>query len=355
MARKQTLGYVQLEWTCPNCNTRNKGGVKTCASCGAAQPENVQFERAAEEKLIAVEDAKSAAVGPDIHCGFCGARNPGGAATCSQCGGDLKEGKARASGQALEAAAKPTVMICTNCGAENPSTQTMCGKCGAPLPRAAQAPAPVSFSAPMGGGPSPAAPAKPAKKPNWLLLGGIAGALLLCCVLGVFLLVFPSSSVKATVSDVYWQTSVPVQEQREVHHSEESGSAPSDAYNVSCRTDTTSVCEQKTIDQGNGYAEVVEECHDESADYCSYDVMEWQTIQDYPLEGYDSFPQYAEPTFSADQRLGAASETLTVTLDSEKGQLTYTPDSVTEFQQFEPGSVWTVKLNALGGIVSVDR
>ncbi|MBI5298133.1 MAG: zinc ribbon domain-containing protein [Chloroflexi bacterium] len=355
MARKQTLGYVELEWICPNCNSRNKGRDKTCASCGAPQPENVKFERAADEKLIAAAEAKAAVVGPDIHCGFCGTRNPGNAVTCSQCGGDLKEGQARAAGQELAAAAKPTVVTCTNCGTENPSTQTMCQKCGSPLPRAGQAAAPVSFSAPMGGTAAPSAPAKPAKKPNWLLLGGIAGVLLLCCVVGLFAFLFPSSSVQATVTDVYWQTSVPVQEQREAHYSNEQGSPPGDAYNVSCHTETTSVCEQKTIDKGNGYAEVVEECHDESTDYCSYDVKEWQTIQTYPLEGYDLFPQYASPDIFSGQRLGSASETFTVTFDSDKGVLSYNPGSAGEFQQFDFGSVWTIKLNALGGIVSVGR
>ena len=75
MARKRTLGYVQLEWTCPNCNSRNPGGVKSCQNCGAPQPENVQFERTADEKLITDEkEIKAAAAGPDIYCGFCGTR-----------------------------------------------------------------------------------------------------------------------------------------------------------------------------------------------------------------------------------------------------------------------------------------
>ncbi len=356
MARKQTLGYVQLEWTCPNCNTRNKGGVKTCVNCGAPQPENVQFERAADEKLISeAEAAKTGAIGPDIHCGFCGTRNPGNAVTCSQCGGDLKEGKARAAGRELQAAAALTTVICTNCGAENPSAKTMCEKCGSPLPRAA---APVSFSAPMGGSAAPAAavnPAKPAKKPNWLLLGGIAGVLLLCCIVGVFLFAFPSKTIQATVADVSWQTSVPLQEQREVRHNDEQGSAPSDAYDVSCHTETKQVCEQKTIDQGNGYGKVVEECHDENTDYCSYTVTEWQAIQTYTLDGQDLFPQYSSPSISAGQRTGSPSETLNVVFDSNNGQITYTPGSVDEFQQFEPGSTWTLKLNALGGVVSVSQ
>jgi membrane protease subunit (stomatin/prohibitin family) len=352
MARKQTLGYVELEWTCPNCNSRNRGRDKTCTNCGAPQPENVKFERAADEKMIAAADAKAAAVGPDIHCGFCGTRNPGDAATCSQCGADLKGGKARVAGQEMAAAANAAAVTCTNCGAEKPPTRAMCAKCGAPLPSAA---APVSFAAPTGGSVAPSAPAKPARKPNWLLIGGIAFVLMVCCVAGLWAFLAPSSSVQATVTDVYWQTSVPLQAQQEVRYNDEAGNPPGDAYDVSCRTETKSVCEQKTIDQGNGYAKVEEVCHDESSDYCSYTMLEWKTVQTYPLEGYDLFPQYASPSFGSGERLGTASETFTVTFDSSKGTLTYNPGSADEFGQFAPGSEWTLKLNAFGGIVSVSQ
>jgi len=52
MARKRTLGYIQNEWTCPNCDTRNKGGVKTCENCGAPQPENVHlFDSASGSRI----------------------------------------------------------------------------------------------------------------------------------------------------------------------------------------------------------------------------------------------------------------------------------------------------------------
>jgi len=40
-----------------------------------------------------------------------------------------------------------------------------------------------------------------------------------------------------------------------------------------------------------------------------------------------------------------------MTQDGE--QKTYTPSSVSEFQQFDIGSTWTLKMNALGGIRSV--
>lgn len=348
MARKRTLGYIQLEWTCPNCSTRNPGSVKTCTSCGAPQPENVQFEQPAENKFVTDEKAIEAArAGADIHCGFCGTRNPANATVCSQCGGDLKEGKARQAGRVMQATQPGAkTVICTNCGTENPAAEQRCVKCGSPLPRPVQA----SLAA---GKSSAQAAAK--KKPNWLMLGGIGGALLLCCLAVLFLFVFPAASVQGTVTNVHWKTYVPVQEQREVHYSDERGSPPSDAYNVSCRTETQQICEQKTVDKGNGYAEVVEECRDESVDYCSYDVQEWQTIQTYTLEGNDLFPAYADPNLSVGQRLGSQSQEFTVYFDTKKGQITYMPESVHEFQQYEIGSVWTLKLNAVGSVLSVGR
>jgi hypothetical protein len=350
MAERKSKGFIQLEWECPNCNTRNPGPEKTCASCGAPQPDNVQFVRPAEQKVVTDENAvKAAQAGADIHCGFCGTRNPATATVCSQCGGDLKEGKARQAGRVLEPAqAAPKTVVCKNCGTENPSANTICSKCGVPLPRAV-----VERPVPVMAAPGTAA-VKP-KKTNWLLLGGIGGVLLLCCIAALFVFVFPSSSVQATVTDVQWQTSVPVQEQEEVRYTDKQGSAPSDAYDVSCRTETERICEQKEVDRGNGYAEVVEECHDESTDYCSYTVTEWQTIQTYTLDGDDLHPVYSSPNISSDQRLGSASEDLTVYFDTEDGPKTYSPGNVDEFQQFQPGTVWTLKMNAVGAVLDVSQ
>ena len=55
MARKESKGFVQLEWVCPNCDGRNPGPLKTCQNCGAPQPDNVQFHRAADEKIVTDE------------------------------------------------------------------------------------------------------------------------------------------------------------------------------------------------------------------------------------------------------------------------------------------------------------
>lgn len=349
MARRRTLGYIQNEWTCPNCGTRNKGAIKTCENCGAPQPENVQFELPSEGKFVTDEEQiKSAQAGADIHCPFCGTRNPAAAKTCSQCGGDLVEGKARQAGRVMQAPPPPSqVLKCANCGTENPGSSTVCSNCGSPLPRTAPLQAAPAVGMKL---PKPAA-----GKTNWLLIGGILGVLALCCIAAIALFALPSRSVQATVTDVRWETSVPVQEIRAVSYSNESGSPPSDAYNVSCYDDSREVCEQRTIDRGNGYSEVVEDCHIETEQYCSYTVDEWKTIQTYTLQGNDLRPLYESPSIAGDQRLGSGSEELVVTFSTADGeQETYSPDTVSEFQQFAIGSTWELKMNALGSVVGVE-
>ncbi len=353
MGRRRTLGYIQNEWTCPNCSTRNKGGTKTCENCGAPQPENVQFELGADQKFVTdQEQVKAAQAGADIHCGFCGTRNPATAETCSQCGGDLKEGKARESGRVMQSPPpQPKVVTCTRCGIENPGANPTCSNCGAPLPKAHAAPA--SAPAPK---PATGIPLKPAAQPkqNKMLIGLILGALAICCVVGAIVFLLPSQSVEATVTDVYWQTSVPVQEIQAVSYSNERGNPPSDAYDISCTTKNEETCTQKTVDKGNGYSEVVEECTTDSVQYCDYTIDEWKTIQTYTLEGNDLYPVYESPNYSSDQRLGPQSEEFSVTFSTERGNKTYKPDSVSEFQQFEMDSIWTLKLNLLGGVVGVE-
>src|SRR5688572_3556814 len=237
--QRRSKGFVKLEWICPNCESRNPGPEKTCQNCGAPQPENVKFERAVVENIISDEQSiKAASAGADIHCGFCGTRNPATAVTCSQCGGDLKEGKARAAGQVMQAKPpQPKSIVCANCNFENKGTATTCEQCGAPLPKKNVSQENVAKPQPVAG------LEQKRKRPNWLLFGGIGAFLILCCVAILFLFVLPSKTVEGTVTNVYWQTSVPVQEIRAVNHSNESGSPPSDAYNVSCYTDSQEVCE----------------------------------------------------------------------------------------------------------------
>ncbi|MGB7874375.1 MAG: zinc ribbon domain-containing protein, partial [Anaerolineales bacterium] len=148
MARK-SKGFIELEWTCPNCETRNKGFDKSCVNCGAPQPENVQFEAPAEKKFVSDEKADELRErSADIHCGFCGTRNPSTAKTCSQCGADLSEGEARQAGREIDmSAGKLEPVTCSNCGTVNPGININCQECGATLPRPTKPGPPVAASA----------------------------------------------------------------------------------------------------------------------------------------------------------------------------------------------------------------
>ena len=240
----KSVGFIKMEWTCPNCNTRNPGPVKTCQSCGAPQPENVKFEMGADQSLVKDEkDIQQAEKGADIHCGFCGTRNPGDAKTCSQCGGDLKEGMKRQAGQEIDrGATKAEPFTCPNCGFKNPTSTGNCAQCGAPLGSKI---------------PPPAAPSKGLSRGKLIgIIAALIACLVLCGVVAALFLV-PSKSINATVDSVHWQTVANVEEVQAVRHNDESGSAPSGAYDVSCDDKSKEVCSDKTIDKGNGYAEVV--------------------------------------------------------------------------------------------------
>ena len=140
---------------------------------------------------------------------------------------------------------------------------------------------------------------------------------------------------------------------RAVHYSNESGSPPSGAYDVSCHDESHEVCQERVVDQGNGYGEVVQDCHDETQQYCSYTVDEWETIQTYTLEGEDSarcMRSRASPRASA---WGTKRSTYTVVFNTESGQKRYSPSDAGGILPVQIGSSWTLSLNAVGAILDV--
>ena len=123
MAKKK-LGYVELEWTCPVCDTRNPGSRRVCSGCGSPQPDDVSFEAPAQSELISnQEEVERAQSAPDIHCPYCDARNPAGAQTCKQCGGELTGGDQRETGEVVgsfgPSSAAP--VLCPACDTPNPA------------------------------------------------------------------------------------------------------------------------------------------------------------------------------------------------------------------------------------------
>ncbi len=358
---KETVGYVELEWTCKRCGNKNPGTVKTCKTCGAAMEAADQFELAADQELI-TDEAKlaKAKAGPDIHCAFCGTRNPGDARVCKQCGADLTQGKARETGQvvgALQTGPVPDI-TCPYCGTVNPGKAKKCKQCGSTLVKQ-PAPAPV---------PPPAARPQPAVNSRvWLL---IVGAVILLCVLAAVFFVRQGSRTEtatATVTGVSWQRTLPILGLIPVVRETWEDQIPAGSQAGQCSDRVRSVQDspapnaQKVcgtpyvVDQGSGVGEVVQDCEYEVYDaWCTYTTTEWAVVDTLVTQGRDLQPEWPATRLDNNQRLGDGQETYVVVLAADDRQIQYRVSNEEAFREFEPGSRWRITLNGFGDVTGIE-
>ena len=355
---KNTVGYVELEWSCPNCGNKNPGMKKSCSACGAPQPQGTQFELG-EKPVVLITDEKKAAdaaKGADIYCPFCNTRNSADAQVCIQCGGDLKEGLKRESGRVLSAAPVGAggEIKCAGCGTLNPVGSTLCKACGAQLVRA-QVPAQSTATSAAGGKSSALRP--------WMALPVIA-ILAICCLVFGFLF-FRTSTLMGQVKDNQWQRSIAIEAQGEVTHEDWRDQVPGGGKILSCeqkyrtRQDNPApgakeVCSTELVDQGNGSAKVVERCsYEVYAHYCKYSALEWQNVDKAVAEGNDLQPYWPETNLASGQREGERSETYTVNFETKDGIKQYITSDAALFEQLQPGTEWNLVINTLGIVVEV--
>jgi ribosomal protein L40E len=353
MAKKQ-LGFVELEWICPNCKTRNPGLTKTCQSCGSPQPVNVEFQSKADEQLITEEEKlKQAAKGPDIHCGFCEARNPADAITCSQCGGDIKEGKARQAGKLLGGfqATKGSMIKCSNCQTENLANEQICTKCGAPLKETI----------------------KPIVTPKKRFPLGCIIALGVACLLGVIGIISVISAgasktdLVGSVSGSNWERVITVEQFGPVEKEDWRDKIPYDGKIGNCvdRVRNTSdnqvpnsveVCgEPYKVDKGSGVAEVVQDCKYEVYDsFCKYTVDEWYSGDELKAQGSGMNVYWPDLNLDSRQREGDRSERFTLYFETDGKQYSYQTNDMNLYQQAQPGSRWKITVNGFGSITSLE-
>jgi ribosomal protein L40E len=361
---QETLGYVKMEWTCPKCRSRNLGTEKVCLSCGAPQPKEAQFEQVEHEKASQDEQLKKRAeAGPDVHCSFCGTRNPAEAKVCLQCGADLKEAARRETGKVVGAyQPKPVKQIdCPNCGAKNPETALKCSACGATL---------ASIKEPVIQ-PTPVQAMLPGAMSNKMMIGLVAALVLLCIcgIIGYIWMSSPRESQNASVQNVEWTTNVAIEELGPVNYQTWKDEIPQEAILGSCVDQVRYTQDQEpfsgnykkvcgtpyTVDTGSGVGKVVQDCRYEVLEpYCEYTVNKWRAVDQASQSGNDLNPFLPNPQLGSDQRLGEQTASYVVVFETSKGQYTYPVSSLEEFQRFQMGSDWVLKINALGQIVSVE-
>jgi len=322
---KKILGYVYLIWKCAFCGTENPGPIKSCTSCGAPQPADVQFEKVDQEKFEFIKDEaliRMAKTGPDKHCPYCGTRNLATDNLCKKCGSDISiDAEVRTSGEKIEDRDKTPV---------NPTTQP-----------------------------------KQLSKGCLILL--ILAFLIACVVGGIFIFqMLSTETTNATVEAVGWERTVLVEGYTTVRGRTWYDELPAGATLVSCSTEyrytsdqpqanATEVCgEPYTVDTGTGIGEVRQDCeYRVYDDYCEYEGMAWTVIDTLTLSGYDLQPRWPNTTLSSTERYGQQTETYTIVFNADGKQLTYNTNSLDLFSQAAVGSEWELEVNQLGAITSV--
>lgn len=361
MARKE-LGHIELQWTCPNCRGINPGPDKVCNTCGAPQPEDVQFEQPERQELITDQEVDAQAeAGADIHCPFCGTRNPAGAKICSQCGGDLVEGRKRETGHVVGAyQTGPASMVhCPHCNAENPDTAKVCSQCGGSMRREED----IETAEPVA---EPSRPKTRAGAPIVLILVLV----LLCGALAVFaFFAMRTEEVTGTVEGVSWKRTIPVEAIIPVSYSDWQDQIPMDAEIESCLEDIRYVQDEPApnsvevcgtpynVDTGSGYAQVVQDCeYHVYDDFCTFSVEEWRQVDVVILTGENYTPEWPDRALEAGQRLGASrDETYVIFFDAGSEDYSYTTSDYNLFQSAQPGTRWVLNVNSFGSLVSIEQ
>ena len=356
MAEKE-VGYIELEWICPNCSNRNKGSVTTCATCGAAQPQNVQFVQPLQTELIKdAELISKAQAGPDIHCAFCGARNPAGTKVCANCGADLVEGQRREEGRVIGAYQEKTgeKIKCPACGEINPAVNLRCSNCGAPLSVPQTTPVPTALvNQPQAKGLKP------------VILFGIIGIALICVIVALALL-FRTNDETSVVVNREWQRAVILEQYGPVTRQDWRSEIPPAGNIETCQERQRSTSSEPlpgsrevcgtpyTVDEGSGFGKVVQDCvYEVYEDYCSYEIDDWSRVDQIVVQGSNNLPAWPDAQIESDQRLGERSEIYKIIFDSEGTTRTFSTSDEQLYRQATVGSQWILTLNGLGAIVDV--
>lgn len=86
---------------------------------------------------------------------------------------------------------------------------------------------------------------------------------------------------------------------------------------------------------------------------CSYTQQEWTKVNEAFAQGSDLAPQWLLASVQAREREGERKESYVVQFDVNGKVYRYVTGDSQEFASFTPGSQWTLRINALGGVQSV--
>ena len=326
MARK-TLGFVNLIWTCPSCTTQNPGPIRSCTSCGAPQPADIQFEEVDPTKFELIKDEaliRMAKAGPDKHCPYCGTRNKSAEDRCNECGADISTGA-----------------LLRKQGAKVGTTQE----------------------------PSTSEPAPKKKLSKGCLIGLIIASAIACITLIIIVVMsLKSETITARVTDVAWNRSVIIEEYTSVEGRDWYDQIPEGAELTSCTSEyrytsdepvvnATETCgDPYTIDTGTGVGELVQDCtYRVYDDFCTYTGYAWVVADKLVTSGYDLSPYWPDATLSSTERIGEQTEDYKIYFASGGDQYSYTTNDYDLYQYADIGSSWEIEVNGFGDTTSITQ
>lgn len=374
---------VENTWTCDSCQAKNLGRYVACQTCGNPKEKQEKDTVPDPDRTVAVTDPellRLAAQGANWVCEFCG--------------GQVRDEFNR---------------CVKNCGAPKPYdplspvedifTPT---KPPDPTPEPLQAPeARLEAPRPLPTGvPGPGVSYRPPKLPKdpapWKLIIGLGGALLGLATLLTYLL--SPWEETTTVSGIQWNYRSDLH-QRTLMHGTGWG-APVGSFNTSCKSKFYGTedchphdcrphsvsyecncssyecnCRKSCTDNKNGFSTCEESCStcqrcstcsrteydtcydqcDVYKDWCEYDYYEWPIVATSQTGGI-VHDEHWPPLVAngAEQRLDRT-ERYEVQFANKKDKWTLKPRSLNDFQRFNTGATWRIKVNRLGSVTPLQE
>jgi hypothetical protein len=200
-------------------------------------------------------------------------------------------------------------------------------------------------------------------------IGLVAAALLVCGVIGIFVLLSQrTTQVTGVVQEVRWERSIPLEALVPVEKQTWLDQIPAEAEVGACEDrvrrvqpepapNSVEVCGTPyTVDTGSGFGEVVQDCEYQVYEtYCDYTVIEWRQTDVFSLQGSDEAPAWPEPSLETGQRLGAdRREEYSIVFSAGSEAYTYTTGEAALFEQARPGTSWNLDVNTFGDVVAIE-
>ena len=214
----------------------------------------------------------------------------------------------------------------------------------------------------------------PAQKPPaarktfpWMVIGAVIAFVALCALL--YFIFIRTDEVRGTVQSVSWQLTIPIEFFGPVEYQDWEDQIPADGSILYCEDkyhhtqdqpadNSVEVCGTPyNVDTGSGFAEVVQDCEYEVYEsFCEYTVDEWYVVDTAVSSGAGFNPQWPVPDLDDNQRLGdSPEEEYVIVFSTEGGSKRFVTSNFDLYKQAGIGTTWTLEVNQIDGVVSIER